>query len=245
MGKLDEFLNEQEMIRLYEEDENRPFEITYLQGMKSKRGRKTFKNRKEYEKWMEKYGDDVSHEQWRYLDEDTISEAPLASKGWTDSSVEKFGKTIGKDAKEKGFFDVCVSRMSGKEGFDAEKAKGFCAAMKDKAHGSTYWRGKGKSKKEVETSTKEHPYKNESVNEASDWTPGLWVAQQRRDATEWGVLVSQTANGSWMAITVSDDRMVPAKKSIKNAYPAFIAVPSESVPSKIADKIQKHIKKIS
>jgi len=238
--KLDEFLNEQEMVRLYEE-EDKPFEITYLQGMSSKRGRKTFKNRKEYEKWMEKFGDDVSHEQWRYLDEETMNEAPIGTAGWTDKSVEKFGKTIGKDAKEKGFFDACVSRMSGKEGFDAEKAKGFCAAIKDKAHGSTYWRGKDKSKKEVSTATKEHPYKKESIDEASDWAPGMWVAQQRRDSTEYGILVSQNKNGGWMAVTISDDRMVAAKKSIKGAYPAFMAVPSESVPRKLFDKIQKYM----
>ena len=156
--KLDGYLNEQEMIRIYEE-ENRPFEITYLEGMKSKRGRKSFKSQKEYEKWLEKKDGDVTDIQWRYLDEKTISEAPLAAAGWTDKSVEKFGKTIGKDATEKGFFDVCVSRMSGKEGFDAEKARGFCASVKDRAHGDPHWRGKGKSKEQIEKDTASHQYK--------------------------------------------------------------------------------------
>jgi len=159
--KLDEYLNEEEMIRIYEE-ENRPFEVTYLEGMKSKRGRKVFKNQKEYEKWLEKKEGDVTHLQWRFLDEETVNEAPIASKGWTDKSVDKFGKTIGKAPDEKGFFDACVSRMSGKEGFDAEKAKGFCASIKDKKYGSTFWRGRGKSEKEIKTATKERPYKEKS-----------------------------------------------------------------------------------
>jgi len=62
---------------------------------------------------------------------DELDEAPLASKGWTQKSIEKFGKTIGKDPTEHGFFDACVSRMESKEGFDKDKAKGFCAAIKD------------------------------------------------------------------------------------------------------------------
>jgi len=91
--------------------------------------------------------------------DDYLSEAPLASKGWTDKSVKKFGKTIGKDPTDKGFFDLCVKRMSGKEGFDAEKARGFCASVKDKAYGSPNWRGKDKTKKEASADTKKDRYK--------------------------------------------------------------------------------------
>ena len=87
-----------------------------------------------------------------------LNEAPIASKGWTQKSIEKFGKTIGKDPGDHGFFDACVSRMKNKEGFDEEKAKGFCAAIKDAHYDSTYWRNK-KSKKEIKASVKKHPYK--------------------------------------------------------------------------------------
>jgi len=88
-----------------------------------------------------------------------LNEAPLASKGWTDKSISKFGKTIGKDPKDKGFFAACVKRMQGKEGFDAEKARGFCAAVKDKSFGSPNWRGSGKTKKEVTADTKKDKFK--------------------------------------------------------------------------------------
>jgi hypothetical protein len=84
---------------------------------------------------------------------ESINEAPIAAKGWTQDSVEKFGKTIGKDPKDKGFFDACVKRMTGKEGFDAEKARGFCASIKDKAYGDPHWRGKGKTKAQVKKDT--------------------------------------------------------------------------------------------
>ena len=94
-----------------------------------------------------------------YLEEETLSEAPIGSKGWTQKSVEKFGKTIGKSPQDKGFFDACVKRMEGKKGFDKEKAQGFCASIKDKSFDSTYWRGKGKTKKETKKDVKEHPYK--------------------------------------------------------------------------------------
>ncbi len=84
-----------------------------------------------------------------------MNEAPIAAKGWSQKSIEKFGKTIGKSPKEKGFFDACVKRMEPKMG---EKAKGFCASIKDAAYGSPNWRGKGKSKKEVESDTKKSKF---------------------------------------------------------------------------------------
>jgi len=95
----------------------------------------------------------------KILIEEYLEESPLASKGWTDKSISKFGKTIGKDPKDKGFFAACVKRMQGKEGFDQEKAQGFCASIKDKAYVSPNWRGKGKTKKEATTDTKKDKYK--------------------------------------------------------------------------------------
>ena len=83
-----------------------------------------------------------------------LNEAPIGSKGWTKSSVEKFGKTIGKDPQAHGFFDACVSRMQGKKGFDEKKAKGFCASLKDASYGSSMWRGKDKPKKEIKADVK-------------------------------------------------------------------------------------------
>jgi len=90
---------------------------------------------------------------------ETLDEAPIASKGWTQASIQKFGKTIGKEPTEHGFFDACVKRMEGKKGFDNEKARGFCASIKDAAYNSPMWRGKGKSKKEIKSGTKEVQYK--------------------------------------------------------------------------------------
>lgn len=87
-----------------------------------------------------------------------INEAPIKAKGWTQESIKKFAETIGKEPTEHGFFDACVSRMEGKEGFDKEKAQGFCASIKDAAYNSPYWRGKGKSKEEIEKQTKKKKF---------------------------------------------------------------------------------------
>ena len=63
-------------------------------------------------------------------------------KGWKHSSLKKFSKSLtGKEATKKGFFDKCVKRMKGK----IDNPEAFCAATKDEAAGSTFWRGKGKS----------------------------------------------------------------------------------------------------
>jgi len=88
--------------------------------------------------------------------DDFLNEAPLNAKGWTEKSVKKFEKTIGKKADAHGFFDACVGRMGKHMG---DQAKGFCAAMKDKKYDSTYWRGKDKSKKEIKQKVKDNPYK--------------------------------------------------------------------------------------
>ena len=92
------------------------------------------------------------------MTEGLMSEAPIQAKGWTQASVSKFGKTIGKDPQEHGFFDSCVSRMEGKKGFDDDKAKRFCASVKDASYGSSFWRGKDKPKKDIETDVKEKPF---------------------------------------------------------------------------------------
>ena len=74
-------------------------------------------------------------------------------KGWTDSSVEKFGKTLVKGgATKKNFFDKCVEKMKDK----VDNPQGFCAGLKDEAHGSTHWRGKGKTSQQVRKDVKAH-----------------------------------------------------------------------------------------
>lgn len=95
------------------------------------------------------------------LIEEYLSEAPIATAGWTQKSITKFGKTLGKGPKEKGFFDACVARMEGKEGFDKEKAAGFCSSIKDSAWGSGHWRGSKKSKEQVKKDTKKHKFKKQ------------------------------------------------------------------------------------
>lgn len=77
-----------------------------------------------------------------YLDDDDLNEKALQAAGWDDSSVEKFGKTVGKSPKDHGFMDACITRMSKKSGWDKEKAGGFCASIVDKAKGTTDWRKK-------------------------------------------------------------------------------------------------------
>jgi len=77
-------------------------------------------------------------------------------KGWTDGSVKKYSKTFSKkmkgNVKSKGFFDKCVKKMEGK----VDNPEGFCAALKDEAYGSTHWRGKDKTSKEVKKDTSKH-----------------------------------------------------------------------------------------
>lgn len=93
----------------------------------------------------------------KYLNEAGFKDLP---KGWDEESVKKWGKTFKKNhgvaPDEKGFFDKCVNAMKDEDGWDEDKAKRFCAAIKSETMGSTYWRGKGKSKKEVEKDVKKH-----------------------------------------------------------------------------------------
>lgn len=87
-----------------------------------------------------------------------IDEAGFEDKpeGWTDKSIKKYSKSFTKkmkgNVKSKGFFDKCVKKMQGK----IDNPEGFCAALKDEAHDSTYWRGKGKTPKEVKKDVKTH-----------------------------------------------------------------------------------------
>lgn len=77
-----------------------------------------------------------------FMDDEELSEGAIKAAGWGKKSVEKFGKTIGADPGEHGFFDSCVSRMKGKKGFDGDKADRFCASLIDTYKGTTKWREK-------------------------------------------------------------------------------------------------------
>jgi len=83
--------------------------------------------------------------------EEYLNEAPIATKGWTQSSISKFEKTVGKKADAHGFFDACVSHLTGRMG---DQAKGFCAAIKDAKYGGSGWRGREKSKKDIKKDVK-------------------------------------------------------------------------------------------
>lgn len=88
-----------------------------------------------------------------------LQEAGFEGKphGWTDKSIKKAGKTLArhvgkKSPSDKGFFDKCVNKMRGK----MKSPEGYCASMKDEASGSTYWRGKEKTKKEARKDIAKH-----------------------------------------------------------------------------------------
>lgn len=93
---------------------------------------------------MDRIGEDINEAGFEHM-----------PKGWNAKSVKKFANTLAKNeavqnaATKPGFFDKCVKRMKGK----MKSPEGFCASVKDVAHGgdkaSTYWRGKGKSEKEA------------------------------------------------------------------------------------------------
>jgi len=78
-------------------------------------------------------------------------------KGWTEKSVKKSATTLAKgmglkSARDKGFFDKCVKKMSK----HMENPEGYCASLKDEAYDSTYWRGKDKPKKQALKMTRLH-----------------------------------------------------------------------------------------
>jgi DNA-binding protein H-NS len=80
-------------------------------------------------------------------------------KGWSDKSIKKYSKTFTSQmkgtVKSEDFFDKCVKKMQGK----VDNPEGFCAALKDEAHGSTGWRGKGKTPTEVSKDVKKTKFK--------------------------------------------------------------------------------------
>lgn len=86
----------------------------------------------------------------------TVVEAGFSKppRGWNQQSIKKFANTFTKKmkggVKTKGFFDKCVNKMQGR----VDNPEGFCAAIKDEMYGSTYWRGKDKSEKDIRNDTK-------------------------------------------------------------------------------------------
>lgn len=94
------------------------------------------------------------------MQEDDVEEAGFENmpKGWDNDSIKKWANTLVKNesvqnaAKKKGFFDKCVRKVSGK----VQNPEGLCAAVKDSAYKSTYWRGANKSAKEVNKNVKQH-----------------------------------------------------------------------------------------
>jgi len=61
-----------------------------------------------------------------------------------------FGKNHGKYPDEKGFHSLCVEHMT--DNIDDPAA--YCARVKDAWYGSTFWRGKEKSDKQVKSDVK-------------------------------------------------------------------------------------------
>lgn len=83
------------------------------------------------------------------------------------------------------------------------------------------------------------------LNEASDWKPGMWVVQRRSGENEYALLVDKTKKG-WLAVTIDDDRMVPAKKSITNAYPPFEPLKStKEIDKKLLNKVEKKLNQLN
>lgn len=74
-------------------------------------------------------------------------------KGWTQDSLKKFAKSLtNKEGTQEKFFERCVNKMKGK----LDNPEGFCASVKDELHGSTYWRGKGKTPQQAGKDVKAH-----------------------------------------------------------------------------------------
>lgn len=73
-----------------------------------------------------------------FMSDPELKEGAVKTAGWTRSSVQKFGASIGKAPGEKGFFDACTLKMKGK----MDDPDGFCASLKDTYYGDTNWRGK-------------------------------------------------------------------------------------------------------
>ena len=90
----------------------------------------------------------------KYLDQLQEAEGMKGlPKGWTQKSLMKFSKSLtGKEGTKEKFFERCVEKMTGK----IDNPEGFCASVKDELHGSTYWRGKGKTPQEAGKDVKAH-----------------------------------------------------------------------------------------
>lgn len=78
-------------------------------------------------------------------------------KGWTADSVKKTALTMAKNmgldspADEK-FVEKCSERVKK----HMKSPEGYCASLKDRYTGSTFWRGKGKTEKEGKTDIAKH-----------------------------------------------------------------------------------------
>jgi desulfoferrodoxin-like iron-binding protein len=113
-----------------------------------------------YKKKIDRYKNQIKmwEEKAKRYCSTNVKEAGFEDKpeGWTDKSIKKYSKTFTSrmkgNVKSKDFFDKCVKKMQGK----VDNPEGFCAALKDEAHGSTYWRGKGKSPAKVKKDTARH-----------------------------------------------------------------------------------------
>ena len=66
---------------------------------------------------------------------------------------KSFGENHGKMPDEAGFHALCVEHVTGK----IDDAPAYCAAVKSAYLGSDYWRGKGKTAKQVAADVKKHP----------------------------------------------------------------------------------------
>jgi mannose-6-phosphate isomerase-like protein (cupin superfamily) len=90
-------------------------------------------------------------------------------KGWDKNSLHKYMSTFTKrmkgGAKATGFFDKCVEKVRDK----MDNPEGFCASLKDEAYGSTGWRGKDKSPKEISKDIKKPKFKVEADEAINDY----------------------------------------------------------------------------
>ncbi len=90
-------------------------------------------------------------------------------KGWDKNSLKKYMNTFTKrmkgGVKAAGFFDKCVEKIKDK----VENPEGFCASLKDEAYGSTGWRGKDKSPKEISKDIKKAKFKVEAEDAINDY----------------------------------------------------------------------------
>ena len=117
-----------------------------------------------YKKELEERKKDLAKSEAMYnkmciKQEHQVLEAGFERKphGWTDKSIKKAGTTLArhvgeKTPNDKGFFDKCVAKIGNK----MKNPEGYCASLKDEASGSTYWRGKDKTKKEVQKDIAKH-----------------------------------------------------------------------------------------